>query len=145
MELEWQRIKYRKSLIGRHPALRKKFRVFRLYELHRRFIQSYSKIAKPLHELIGDRVLFHWNEQCEAAFRELRGRFGEHPILTTEDPDLPKMIESDASDLAIGAVLSQLEETKKWNLLDCIYRQFTPAELNYDVHDRDGCYSLLFP
>ena len=103
---------------------------------YRRFIKDYSKVTRPLHELTTDRVLWEWNEMCKIAFNTLKSKFGQRPILATFDPSLPKMIETDASDLAIGAVLSQFEH-KKWYLLDCISRKFQPAELNYDVHDKE--------
>src|SRR5947199_8159998 len=47
------------------------------------------------------------------------------------------MLETDASDLAKGAVLSQLEPDKKWHPLAFYSKKFTPAEINYDIHDKE--------
>jgi len=76
---------------------------------YRRFILNYSRIAKPLTELTkkenGREWL--WNQEAEAAFRELKHRFTTAPILAHFDPKKPVLIETDASDFALGAVLSQ--------------------------------------
>ena len=64
-------------------------------------------------ELTGERVLWNWTEACTHAFETLKRAFSQRPILASFNPDRQKMIETDASDLAIGAVLSQLEPTKK--------------------------------
>ena len=64
--------------------------------------------------------------------------FVEAPILVNYHPDKPVMIETDASALAKGAVLYQFEEGhKKWHP-DAFYsKKFSPAELNYDVQDKE--------
>jgi len=75
---------------------------------YRRFILNYSRIAKPLTELTkkeNGREWF-WNQEAEAAFRELKHRFTTALILTNFDPKKPVLIETDASDFALGSVLS---------------------------------------
>ena len=47
------------------------------------------------------------------------------------------MLETNASDLAKGAVLSQYEPDKKWHLLAFYSKKFSPAEINYDIHDKE--------
>ena len=48
------------------------------------------------------------------------------------------MIENDASDLAKGAVLSQYEDSdKKWYPVAFYSKKFSPAKLNYDIHDKE--------
>ena len=48
------------------------------------------------------------------------------------------MIETDVSDLAKGAVLSQYEDSdKKWHPVAFYSKKFSPAELNYDIHDKE--------
>ena len=60
------------------------------------------------------------------------------PILAHFNPDRPIKLETDASDFALGAVLSQLnEEDGKWHPVAYHSRKFQPAEINYDVHDKE--------
>jgi len=63
--------------------------------------------------------------------------FTTGPILTHFDDTRPTQLETDASDFALGAVLSQLCEDEKWHPVAFDSRKFSPAEINYDVHDKE--------
>ena len=76
---------------------------------YRRFIKNFSQIAKQLHRLTENNRKFHWTEECRAAFTTLKGCLVESPILAYQDPALPFILDTDASDFAIGAVLSQVQ------------------------------------
>jgi len=106
---------------------------------YRRFILNYSRSAKPLTELTkkenGREWL--WNQEAEATFRELKHRFTTAPILAHFDPKKPVLIETDASDFALGAVLSQRSEEGRLHLVASHSRKFQPAEINYEIHDKE--------
>ena len=105
---------------------------------YRRFIRSYSAICAPLTQLTKKGQVWNWTAECQDAFGQLKKCFVEAPILVNYHPKKPLMIETDASDLAKGAVLSQYEETDKgWHPVAFFSRKFGPAELNYDVHDKE--------
>jgi hypothetical protein len=74
---------------------------------YRRFIKDYSRVARPLSELTKKSKEWIWTPEAETAFQDLKRRFTEAPILAHFDPMKPVIIETDASDFAIGAVLSQ--------------------------------------
>ncbi|KAJ8014922.1 hypothetical protein DPEC_G00020800 [Dallia pectoralis] len=76
-------------------------------ELQRRFIRDYSRVAAPLTALFSCLRSFVWTPEAEEAFRDLRGRFTSAPILTQPDPSRQFVVEVDASDVGVGAVLSQ--------------------------------------
>ena len=80
-----------------------------LVSYYRRFIKNFSQIAKPLHRLTENNRKFHWTEECPAAFTTLKGCLVESPILAYLDPALPFILDTDASDFAIGAVPSQVQ------------------------------------
>jgi len=63
--------------------------------------------------------------------------FNTGPILTYFDDTRPTKLETDASDFALGAVLSQLCEDEKWHPVAIHSRKFSPAEINYDFHDTE--------
>jgi hypothetical protein len=77
---------------------------------YRRFIKGYSKIAGLLTELTHKDKEFVWTEKAQAAFQALKDAFVEEPVLTSFTPDGEIRIETDSSDYAIGAVLSQKGE-----------------------------------
>ena len=74
---------------------------------YRRFIQVYSRLAKPISDLLkGKGNLFVWTEDAEKAFRKLKASFTTAPILRHFDPALPILVETDASGFAIIGILS---------------------------------------
>ena len=105
---------------------------------YRRFIRGYSSICRPLTQLTKKGQVWNWTNECQEAFNKLKVSFTEAPILTHYHPKKPLMIETDASDLAKGAVLSQYEDSdKKWHPVAFYSKKFSPAELNYDIHDKE--------
>ncbi|KAK3545438.1 hypothetical protein QTP70_007641 [Hemibagrus guttatus] len=79
-----------------------------------------------------------WNELAQEAFIRLKADFTMAPILWHPDPDLPFIIEVDASSCGIGAVLSQRHRVPS-KLHPCAFysRKLTAAEANYDVGNRE--------
>jgi hypothetical protein len=81
--------------------------------------------------------VFEWIAEAEEAFQELKTRFSTEPILVIFDLSKPSVVETDASDKAIGACLSQDDDKGKLRLVAYLSRKFTPAESNYEVHDKE--------
>ncbi len=74
---------------------------------YRRFIRNFSQLAAPLTALTSTKMTFRWSNAAEAAFTKLRGRFVSAPILRAPDPTRQFVVEVDASEVGVGAVLSQ--------------------------------------
>ncbi|KAK3548960.1 hypothetical protein QTP70_021657 [Hemibagrus guttatus] len=76
---------------------------------YRRFIRNYSSVAGPLTSLLrGKPKRLAWTDQARAAFQQLKESFTSASILRYPDPDLPFVVEVDASSNGFGAVLSML-------------------------------------
>jgi hypothetical protein len=113
---------------------------------YRRFIRNYSAIARPLTALLKGSVNGRksgdfskaWGSLQHQAFLNLLGTFQTAPLLRHYNPDLPIRLETDASDVALGGVLSQLQEdTNKWHPIAFFSKQFKGAELNYSTPDKE--------
>ena len=76
---------------------------------YRRFIQGFSRIAVPLHDLThtADGKSYEWLPLHQQAFDELKSALREAPVLALPDPDRQFVVNTDASDFATGAVLQQ--------------------------------------
>ncbi|GJU69488.1 reverse transcriptase domain-containing protein [Tanacetum coccineum] len=72
---------------------------------YRRFIQDFSKIARPITHLLEKETLFVFSKDCTDAFKTLKKKLTEALILVVPDWNLPFELMCDASDFAIGAVL----------------------------------------
>ena len=104
---------------------------------YRRFKKGFSKIAKPLTDLTKKGIKWTWTPSCQDAFDKLKEMFTTGSILTHFDDTRPTKLETDASDFGLGAVLSQLCEDEKCHPVAFHIRKFSPAEINYDVHDKE--------
>ena len=79
-----------------------------------------------------------WGERQQQAFLELLGTFQKAPLLRHYDPKLPIRLEADASDAALGGVLSQLQkDTGKWHPIAFFSKQFKGAEVHYATPDKE--------
>ncbi|WVZ80628.1 hypothetical protein U9M48_028087 [Paspalum notatum var. saurae] len=97
---------------------------------YRRFIESFSRIAKPMTSLLEKGVPFHWTKERQAAFDELKRRLTTAPVLTL--PDLTKSftVYCDASKEGLGCVLMQ-----EGKVIAYASRQLRKHEVNYPTHD----------
>lgn len=103
---------------------------------YRRFIPGFSKIAKPLHELLKKDRQYDWQTEQELAFVQLKKTLTTEPILQYPDFSKPFILTTDASDHALGAVLSQGTVGKD---LPIAYasRTLNKAETRYSVVERE--------
>ncbi|MBW0565854.1 hypothetical protein O181_105569 [Austropuccinia psidii MF-1] len=103
---------------------------------YRRFIKNYSKRICSLTSFLKKDSHFPLNEEALRQFHQLKEAFTIAPILSHFDPSLPTIVETDASDYALGAVLSQIYDSGKHPI--AFYgRKLLPAELNYQIHDKE--------
>lgn len=105
---------------------------------YRRFIRDYSKTAKPLTRLTRKDQPFIWSDTQQQAFDELKEKLTSAPVLTHYRPGWPTRLETDASDEIIAGVLSQQNpDTKEWHPIAFYSSNMSPAERNYDIHDKE--------
>ena len=83
---------------------------------YRRFIRNYSSIAASLTRLTSTKVKFSWGQEAEDAFRGLKGRFTSAPILVHPEPERQFIVEVDASNTGVGAILSQHLAGRNYNI-----------------------------
>ncbi|KAK3556304.1 hypothetical protein QTP70_007132 [Hemibagrus guttatus] len=108
-------------------------------KFYRRFNRNYSAVAGPLTSLLrGKPKKLTWTDQAQTAFQQLKGCFTMAPILRHPNPDLPFVVEADASSSGLGAVLSQ-RHGEPGKLHPCAFysRKLTVVEINYDVGNRE--------
>ena len=103
---------------------------------YRRFVMSFSDIAKPLHQLTEDKRDFIWDKNCESAFNELKQRLCEAPILGYPSRDGRFVVDTDASNTGIGGVLSQVQEDRQV-VIAYFSKALSKPERNYCVTRRE--------
>jgi hypothetical protein len=80
---------------------------------------------------------FVWNNKAQIAFEALKKAFSEVSILIIFDPEKEITVETDVSDFALGAVLSQAGKDGKQQLIAFHSRKLSLAELNYEIYDKE--------
>ena len=99
---------------------------------YRRFIPSFSVIASPLFNLTRKGVAFDWNQTCQQAFEELKRCLTTAPIMAYPTDTGEFLLDTDASDTAIGAVLSQ-QQNEILKTIAYASRSLTKCERRYCV------------
>jgi hypothetical protein len=103
---------------------------------YRRFIQNISLIARPLMHLLAKDALFIFMEECIPSLHTLKEALISAPVIQPPDSHLPFEIMCDASDYAIGAVLSQSKD-KKHYAISCASKTLTRPQLNYATTEKE--------
>jgi hypothetical protein len=105
---------------------------------YRRFIQGFARIARPLSDLTRKDLKWTWEIPQKEAFEALKKAFTTAPVLRIPDDTSPFRLSTDASEFAIGAVLSQYSpETKKWHPVAYYSKSLTKPERNYEIFDKE--------
>ncbi|XP_052731916.1 uncharacterized protein LOC128196116 [Vigna angularis] len=103
---------------------------------YRRFIQDFSKIAKPLSNLLVKDTPFELNEECLKAFEALKAKLISAPVIISPDWNKDFELMCDASDYAIGAVLGQRRE-KVFHTIYYASKVLNGAQLKYATTEKE--------
>ena len=103
-----------------------------LCSYYRRFVREFAAVASPLHALTGKNVIFTWTIQCEEAFQQLKTLLTTSPILAMPLDVGRFILDTDACDVSIGAVLSQ-EQNGVERVIAYSSRSLSKPERNYCV------------
>ncbi|GJZ03116.1 reverse transcriptase domain-containing protein [Tanacetum coccineum] len=120
-----------------HPTTVKGVRSFLGHAgFYRRFIQDFSKIARPMTHLLEKETPFVFSKDCIDAFETLKKKLTEAPILVVPDWNLPFELMCDASDFAIGAVLGQ-RKMKHFQPIHYASKTMTEAQIHYTTTEKE--------
>ncbi|CAI7767097.1 unnamed protein product [Closterium sp. NIES-53] len=102
-----------------------------------RFVPNYAEIAAPLTNLLKKNTPYQWEAKHQEAVEQLKTTLMSAPVLILPDPELDYVIEADASDQAVGAVLMQ-DQGKGLQPIAYLCKKLHGAELNYPIHDKEA-------
>ena len=109
---------------------------------YRRFIPNYATIAEPITRLTKKNQKFEWLEEQQHEFELLKAMIMLAPTLQRPDPNSPFVVQTDASDVGLGAVLLQEVEGLE-RVLEFSSRVLTSAERNYSVTEKE-CLAIVW-
>ena len=104
---------------------------------YQEYIPMYAHLANPLYQLKKKDAKFIWSESCEKAFQEIKEKLYQAPILKIPDMSKPFIVQTDASDVAMGAVLLQESDGKR-HVIAYASQKFSKSELNYSTTEKEA-------
>ena len=121
------------------PTTKKEVRsILGLLNYYRRFVKNFSSLAQPLIDLTKKTSpnKIKWTQECQIGLDRLKEALISEPILQVPDMSKPFVVQSDASNKALGAVLLQEHEG---SLLPCFYasRRLLDREINYAIIEKE--------
>ena len=109
---------------------------------YRNFIPQFSAIARPLTKLTKKNVHFDWCDEAQRSFEYLKAKLVTAPILAYPDVTKPYSLYTDASDFAVGGILTQdFEEGER--VIQYVSHQLTPNRLHYPVIEKE-CFAIIY-
>lgn len=107
-----------------------------------RFIRDFSTLTAPISELLKkEKTRFEWAERANEAFEKLKKALVSTPVLATPDFSVPFVIQTDASDVGVGAVLTQ-EQDGEERVIAYMSQKLSPTQRRYHVTERE-CLAVL--
>ena len=125
------------------PATKKEVqRICGLLNYYRRFIPHFSELARPLTDMTRCRGKIVWTAECQKSLDTLKTLLTSEPILRIPDLSKPFVVQADASQFSIGAVLMQQHDGI---LLPCYYasRKLLDREVQYAIIEKE-CLAIVF-
>src|SRR6185437_14470994 len=120
-------------------SLRKLVRIFLgLTGFYRSFIKGYATLAKPLYELTCTNIIPVWKQAHEQAWNNLKVAIAKKPVLVQPVSSKGFVVETDASNVGLGAVLSQMDENKVLRPCAFASRKLSPQEIKYSVRELEA-------
>ena len=104
---------------------------------YRWFIFNYLDIVIPLTHLTQKDISWKFDSSCQDPFNSLKKAFTSTPILTHWIPDVQLIIETNALDYALAAILSIINKDNEVHPVAFYSYTFTTAELNYDIYNKE--------
>lgn len=110
---------------------------------YRRFVPNFSSLTAPLCQLLKKNQVFLWSQECENSFRTLKEYLVSAPLLSCPNFDKPFVVQTDASDYGLGAVLSQTDDEGNERVICYLSRSLSKSERKYSTTEKE-CLAVLF-
>ncbi|KAI0997025.1 hypothetical protein K3495_g11160 [Podosphaera aphanis] len=104
---------------------------------YRAFISDFVQVSAPLQNLTNKGITFTWSREHQEAFDKLKSLFVTAPVLALWDAGRSTILETDASGWATGGCLLQRKPGGELQPIAYHSKKLSPAECNYDIHDKE--------
>ncbi|MDO9013470.1 MAG: RNase H-like domain-containing protein [Polynucleobacter sp.] len=109
---------------------------------YRRFVNDFARIAQPLFKLLEQKQAWEWGTESQQAFTQLKSALATAPVLAFPDFNRHFKLDTDASGIGIGAILSQNIDGEE-KIITYLSRGLSIAEKNYTVTEQE-CLAVVW-
>ena len=108
-----------------------------LSNFYRCFIKDYAIISHPMVDLTCKDVIFNFSDKEKTSFKALKAAFTTVPVLQYPNQDHKFCLKTDASQFAVGGVISIKCDDSEFRPVTYMSHSMTPPEENYPIHDKE--------
>ena len=105
---------------------------------YHKFLPNIANVLFPLHELTPKGKKFHWSSGCQKAFDKTKQLVASNKVLTHYDPELPVVVQADASPYRLGAVMLHIMPNGLEKPILFLSRSLTKSERNYSQIQKEA-------
>jgi transposase InsO family protein len=113
-----------------------------LVNYYRRFIKHLATVSEPIQKLVRNDIKWEWTIECQQAFEQIKELLTKSPVLRSPDFSRPFIIQTDASGIGMGAILSQLYEDGEHPVAFASHL-FNGPEIRYSATERE-CLAVVW-
>jgi hypothetical protein len=110
---------------------------------YRKFCKNFSDVAVPLTELLRKGVQFDWTEKHQSVFDQLKELLVHSPVLASPNFDTPFKLYCDASDVGVGAMLCQIDDSGVEHPVSFYSKKLNKAQRGYATVEKEALALLL--
>ena len=110
---------------------------------YRQLIPNYADLTFPISELTKKHQPFVWSPECNEAFEKLKELLSQEPVLAHPNPSKPYVLHTDASNLAIGAVLSQVDDFHKEKVICYLSHKLSDSQQKWSTIEKEA-YAIIY-
>ncbi len=99
---------------------------------YRKFMKNFAQVAAPFTNLLKKESMNEWGEEQEAAKQALIKTLTSTPLLQSPNYNEPFVVTTDASDIALGAVLTQQDKP-----IAFLSKAFNPTKKNWIIYEKE--------
>ena len=108
-----------------------------LINYYRKFIKNYSTNIAVLTNITKKKLRFHWNNETQKTFEQVKKKFAKKSILTNHNSELKKIVKIDASNRRIKEIFNQKNSQSKLRAVTFYSKKLLSVEMNYEIHDKE--------
>ena len=109
----------------------------------REYLPHFATTTAPLTDLLAGKKLFRWTEEAQRAYEEVKYQMRQPLRLSRPDPALPYILQTDTSDIGVGAVLYQIDANGDKKIISYASAKFNEVQNRYDPNEKQ-CFAIMW-